>query len=511
MPGQRWFASKGRRIATASLLDVAPLEGGASRAALVLVEVAFDTGPAEIYSVPLAFRTEGASGESSLGTLELDGGAVHVVDAFDDQDFCQGLLAGLAREATLASRHGALQFTRTAAWPLRSVAEHPEARRAGGEQSNTSVAYGDVLILKAFRKLAPGTNLECEMSEFLTVRAGFANAPALAGAIYYAGVDGLETTLAALHRFVPNQGDGWGYVVAHLGQFFDLLAGQPSADLEDPARRAQIIGQFSSDFFLTLRRLGAITGGLHAALASDPVDPAFAPEPITASDVDRWIAEIAHEAGVTLATLRERLDVLPAAAQRAARALLAAEADLLARLGGLALLAGTGCHKIRIHGDYHLGQTLRTAADFMIIDFEGEPARPVAERRAKRCPLKDVAGMMRSFDYAVASTLASAAPRLPGQHGALQRCGEAWVDLASSAFFEGYLEEAARAPVALLPAGEGASARVLSVLALEKALYEVRYEMDNRPTWLPIPIDALRRLLAHGAAGDHRPARKSEA
>ena len=213
---------------------------------------------------------------------------------------------------------------------------------------------------------------------------------------------------------------------------------------------------------------------------------------------------------MTLATLRERLDVLPPAAQRAARALLASEADLLARLGGLALLAGTGCHKIRIHGDYHLGQTLRTDADFMIIDFEGEPARPVAERRAKRCPLKDVAGMLRSFDYAVASTLAGGAPRPSHPNGALQRCGEVWTDLASGAFLEGYLEDMGRAPVTLLPAGEGAVARVLSVLALEKALYEVRYEVDNRPTWLPIPIEALRRLLANAPAVDPRPGRNRE-
>lgn len=501
LPGQRWFASKGRRIAATSVLDAAPLGGDRSRGALTLVEVAFDTGPAEIYAVPLALRTGAVPREQSLGMIELDGHEVHVVDAFDDEEFCQGLLGALVGGATLASRHGTLRFSRTAEFPVLPAAERFVARRVGAEQSNTSVAYGDALLLKAFRKLVPGTNLDYEMSEFLTSRGAFAHTPALAGSIHYAGRDRLEATLAVVHRFAPNQGDGWAYVVAHLTDLRDFLARQPPPAQQDPARRAAIVREFSVDVLLALRRLGAVTGALHAALASDAIDPAFAPEPITSCDAERWIAEMAHDARLTLAMVRERLDILPVPAQPSARVLLASQAELLAGVEALRLLAEAGCHKIRTHGDYHLGQTLRAEGDFLIIDFEGEPARPMAERRAKRCPLRDVAGMMRSLDYAVAATLAGAEPAARGE---LHEWGETWTDLAATAFLEGYRDEITRAPVALLPSAGSATARVLSAFIVEKALYEVRYEMDNRPAWAPIPIEALRRLLirateAHGS------------
>jgi len=231
---------------------------------------------------------------------------------------------------------------------------------------------------------------------------------------------------------------------------------------------------------------------LHAALASDVADPGFAPEPTTADDVTAWIERIVADVGRTCDKVRARLSAVPREVEDDARTLLASEAALRSRVRDLPPLGAERCMKIRVHGDYHLGQTLRTESGFVVLDFEGEPARPVAERRRKQSALVDVAGMLRSLDYAVHATLAPAS----GPTGA----GERWVGRASAAFLEGYLGEIARAPARLLPASSAGVARALSVFELDKALYEVRYEVDNRPAWLAIPLRGLTRLLARERA-----------
>ena len=239
-------------------------------------------------------------------------------------------------------------------------------------------------------------------------------------------------------------------------------------------RLVQLVRDFSAGLLGAVRRLGALTGGLHAALASDPGDPAFAPEPITAGDVARWTARIAGDLAWTLEALRARLADLPAPARARAEALLADEAGLAACLDGLDTLPAEGRAKIRVHGDYHLGQTLRTDDDFVILDFEGEPARPLAERRAKHSPLRDVAGMVRSLDYAAATAL--------GEGEGPRAAGDTWRRLAVDAFLDAYLGEAAGAPARLVPAARPTLARALAPFTLDKALYE----LNNRPDWLRV-------------------------
>lgn len=488
---QRWFGSKGRRIVSVSALDAVELGARAPGAWLTLLDVAFERGPREIYSVPLVLRAEGQAAGEVLGRLDTAGAPPLVVDAFADEGFCRVLLGAFEEGLTLRARRGAIQFVRTAAFPRLAPGRAPASRRLRGEQSHTSVVYDDALILKAFRKLEVGINPEHEMTGFLTTRAGFAHVPQLAGAAGYAGADGTAITLAVLHRFTPSQGDGWSWILTHLKRLRDFVATRARHEPLGGDRLVQLVRDASAAVLGAVRRLGALTGGLHTALASDPIDPAFAPEPITADDVARWAQRIAGDLERTLDMLRPRLPGLPAAARRHAQTLLDGAASLRACVGSLDALVAHECCKIRIHGDYHLGQTLRTAEDFVILDFEGEPTRPLAERRAKDCVLRDVAGMLRSFDYAAATALGE---------GASLAAGDTWCRLASEAFLDGYLGEITPAPVRLVPAARSGLARALAAFELDKALYELRYEIDNRPAWIAVPLAGLNRLRERGLA-----------
>jgi maltose alpha-D-glucosyltransferase / alpha-amylase len=466
LPRQRWFGDKGRSIAAVSLRDCAVF---GDRAWLVLVTVAFTDGADETYAIPLAL--DEADAPDSLGVaLELDGTTMRAGDAFHRPGFCVALLTAFERDAVMPTRGGgAVRFVRTERYSSLRGDAPLAPRRLTAEQSNTSVAYGDRLILKALRRVKAGLNLDREIGSFLTLRAGFPHVPPMAGAIEYVSAAGEVTTLGVLQGFVANQGDGWSWIVGHLGR---LPPGQ--------------IDELSGPVFEELRGLGAVTGALHGALACDVEDADFAPEPIAAADLTAWISRITGDLGRTCAVVRARLADLPQELEADARALLAGEAILRARAGDLQALGAERCMKIRVHGDYHLGQILHTATGFVLLDFEGEPDRPLAERRRKQSGLVDVAGMLRSLDYAAHAALSAASAP----------AGERWVRRASAAFLDGYVAGLGRVPSSLVPASPSALARALAVFELDKALYEVRYELDHRPAWLAIPLRGLARLLA---------------
>src|SRR5438034_347863 len=371
LPRQRWFGDKGRPIGAVAIRDCAAL---GARGWLVLVDVTFAAGPDQTYAVPLVLGREGLAPGALSMALEAAGAPALALDAFDDPEFCRELLGAFERRVTVPTcRDGVVRFVRTERFPADAAAHAP--RRLTGEQSNTSVIYGASLVFKAIRRIRPGIAIDCEVGAFLTSRARFAHVPPLAGAIEYAPASGPVTTLGVLQGYVANHGDGWSWVTAHLKNL--------------PPERVDAL---SDDVFRELRGLGAITGELHGALACDPGDADFSPEPIAAADAAAWSARVV------------------------------------------------------------------------------------------------VAGMLRSLDYAVQATLPPA--------GAAVEAGERWVGHASATFLDGYREAAARAPVPLLPASPAAFARVLAAFELDKALYEVRYELDNRPAWLAVPLRGLGRLLA---------------
>jgi maltose alpha-D-glucosyltransferase/alpha-amylase len=412
--GQRWFASKTRRIVAAAAEDEIALGG----ATLWLVRVELDDGRADRYAVPL-----------------LAGAPPR--DALDDPGFCRTLLA----LALHGDRAVGLRGT-VAGEPTRAcAAATPSAltpRRVAGEQSNTSVVFGDAIILKQFRRLALGVNPDLEMTRFLTERTAYRHTPRLLGGVQYVDAAG-SWALAMAQELVAEGQDGWRWLLERLA----------AGDGALPA----------------LARLGRRTAELHVALAGATGDPAFEPEPITSADVAAWTTAVEQQLGAARNALRGRLpEALPA---------------LRDGLDGL-----VGAAKTRLHGDFHLGQTLtvRQGDDWMLIDFEGEPLRPLAERRRKHTPLRDVAGMLRSLGYAAASVTAP-----PG-----------WEADARRAFLAGYRGAAHGA--AFLPSDEAAFARAVAVLEVEKAAYEVVYEANNRPDWIEIPVQgvlqAARRVTA---------------
>jgi maltokinase len=452
---QRWFAAKTRGIAAVEVLDWAVLDPDRP---LVLLLLAVD---GDRYYVPATVSAE-ATPEATLARA----GAEAVVDAHDDPRFGRRVLAAIASGRSADGRHGRFAFRPTAGWAFAPDPDALAARRLTGEQSNTSVVVGD-LVLKSLRRPQPGLNPDLEITRFLTTRTAFRHVPRLAGWLEYAGV-GEPATLAVLQEFVPNTGDGWTHVVSTLAGRGGAVERRPDPLLDE------------------LGRLGAITGGLHAALASDDRDADFRPEPVGRDDVRRWADEIAHELAAPILGARlagDRGHVTAAVARTLA---------MLDRLAGATA-------KIRVHGDYHLGQVLKTPDGFVIIDFEGEPARPLAERRRKQSALRDVAGMLRSLDYAAHAV---AFHRPAGERAAALAALTAWEAQARDAFLAGYLRSATESPVPLVPATVEALRSACAPFELQKAAYELLYELDNRPEWVAIPQAGISRILERSGTSD---------
>jgi maltose alpha-D-glucosyltransferase/alpha-amylase len=372
----------------------------------------------------------------------------------------------------------------TAFVALRS-SHHLPARTGSAEQSNTSILYGSSLILKLFRRLQPGENPDVEIGRFLTEIAGFPRIAPFLGEVSI-NPSGEKTTVAMLQGLVKNQGDGWQWFLEQLDGYFEEQGqgDQGNRGMESLKDNAAIAAA---------ALLGRRTAEMHLALATPTSDPAFSAEPFTAEDLTRDVLRIEEQASSALNTLRAKLPSLPEDTIDDAAAALARRKELLDRARSIASAQPAGM-RIRIHGDYHLGQILRTASDsqpsagdFVILDFEGEPARPLAERRRKQSPLKDVAGMIRSFSYAAWFGLDRyrLLHKEAGEDN-LRRWARQWEDAVEAAFLEAWRQTIAARPE-LLPPVEQAEAQ-LSAYILEKTLYELLYELNNRPEWLRIPL-----------------------
>ena len=395
------------------------------------------------------------------------------------------------------------------AFPAELTTQRLASRVSSAEQSNTSIRFGDRLFLKLFRRLQAEENPDVEMGRFLTETANFPHIPPFFGEIAISSPGSPKTTVAMLQGLVSNQGDGWQWFLDELSIWLAAVADHPApAAFETPDFRRSSHA-FSENFagaqstIDAAALLGRRTAQMHLALASSADLPAFAPEPITPEDLARDAERIEAQLKSTLEALKLKLATLDDAASDAAGLLLSRRPDLIRRARSIAALAASG-QRIRIHGDYHLGQTLRTAAkspeggaDFVLIDFEGEPARPIEERRQKQSPLKDVAGMLRSFSYAAHTALDHFAGDEAGERDqadaeTLSAWARWWQNAASAEFLRTYREAAAENP-ALLPAPEPAQA-LLEAYLLEKALYEVLYELNHRPAWLRIPMNGILAL-----------------
>jgi maltose alpha-D-glucosyltransferase/alpha-amylase len=365
------------------------------------------------------------------------------------------------------------------------------------EQSNSSVVFGDRLVLKIYRRLDQGLNPDLEVGRFLTDRAGFEHIAPVAGGLELRRGRGQAQTLGILHGYVPNEGDAWSYTEDRARGYLETVLARAAArpELEVPSPSLfdvveegppELAVETMEDYLEAARLLGRRTAELHRALASDADDPAFAPERVTPFYQRSLYQSLRAVANTTFQAVRSRPD-LPGS-----EVILAAQPRILERYRSVLDVRITGA-RIRIHGDFHLGQVLYTGRDFVMIDFEGAPAKPIGERRIKRLPLVDVAGMVRSFHYAVHSAVRAGDFVEPERAVAIASWARLWYVSAAGAYLREYLDAVEGAPFAAQTREEVRV--VLQAFLLDKALYEVAYEANNRPDWLPIPVAGVVELL----------------
>jgi len=497
---QRWFGGKGKPLAEVRLLDAIVLSTGEESRMLAVIAVEYRGGDLDRYLALLSIRPKaGVHDESAIAELP-DSPADFparqwVCDATPEGDAWAVVLRAVAEGKTFVGRSGCVIGRATIGRQSELAGPWTNVTVLKGEQSNTSVVFDRRVIAKLIRKVEMGLSPESEVLEFLTMQTSCADAPPLLGLMTYDSNDsegGNPATVALIQRFVPNHGDGWSYTLTRLDELVERIGGASSDRGSDLTK---VVRDLAGNFLAEIRRLGEITGNLHRVLSSKTEPEAFRPEPITDHDYEAWRAGMQKQ----LVSVCRELRALPSEQQSAiglsANEATAMEAACWKRFEDLRLLARQGIVKIRHHGDYHLGQVLKTDDGFIVIDFEGEPARPLAERRAKACPLKDVAGMLRSFNYAGHTVL----KRHPSVDSRDKIVAE-WEIAARAAFLDGYRSIAIPGQAMFLPMRWADTMRVLRVYELDKALYELRYELRNRPDWLSIPLQGIRSMTREATA-----------
>jgi maltose alpha-D-glucosyltransferase/alpha-amylase len=403
-------------------------------------------------------------------------------DAFADQMFCRSVVAAMAGRKEIAMSQGKLQFRPTTAFDQLAGSDFGAlpVDRPRGSSSNTVVTMGDRLMLKGYRRLRTGKNPELEMGRYLTEVAHYPNCAPLAGALEYVANDGETRLLAILQGYVANQGDGWTHSLEYLQRHLEQYRTTPAGDAV-PVNAHEA-------YLALIRVLAARTAELHKALAQPTQDSSFAPQPLTRADLDAYRERALDEARNAFAMLASGLEQVPAADRDRAGAVLALREQVLAHIEAMSSQAPQGL-KLRIHGDYHLGQVLVTRNDFVIIDFEGEPGHSLEQRGAKHSPLRDVAGMLRSFNYVQHSALRKVAHN-EAEGVRLAPLAREWEVKVREVFLSEYDAAAHDAKIygsETLRAGSG----LLGLFELEKALYELRYELGNRPGWAGIPLQGI--------------------
>ena len=496
MQRQRWYAAKGEKVSRVAIAENFVLKSGRDEWLLALMEPQ-GLADSSRYFVPLAMVFEEQEEERAKALAALAVTRVRqqattgvLADAMADEPFCRALVEAIGAGRTLEGDGGvSLHFTPAAAYrevvgdALRQHGPLPLQRLTAS--SNSISLLGDRLFLKAYRRLQAGVNPELEMGRYLTDVVGFKHCVAVAGSIDMHTSDGTVWSLAMLQQQVDNQGDAWAYTVGQVQLLLESQGkvGEVEASADSGigvAERMQVLAQRIAE--------------LHVALGRKTGDAAFDPEPVESADVKRWAEAVEADCRNTLAQLEQRSKGWAEPLVSLAAQVVAAAPALLARIAAVAQAAPAGT-KSRLHGDLHLGQVLVTGGDFLIIDFEGEPQRSLAERRAKHSALRDVAGMLRSFDYARHTALHQAA-QSPVEFERLAPVARAWERRVRRMFLDTYRDIAVAGQLYPDAAAFDAAVPLLDLFELEKALYELRYEMDNRPDWVAVPLAGIVELMA---------------
>jgi maltose alpha-D-glucosyltransferase/alpha-amylase len=511
LPRQRWFGAKSRTIKAVAVLDSAEFHG--LNAILLFLQLTYDDGSTSIYQLPLTITTGEAAETirasdpgSILATVTTSSGHAILHDAVAREDVRQAILEFIEPNVQFPTRNGVLIGRSSSAFAEARGTDPLPARLGSAEQSNTSILYDAKLILKLFRRLQPGENPDTEIGRFLTETAHFPRIAPFLGDITLRPKDGEPTTLAMLQGLIENEGDGWQWTLDELSHYYDTVATLPAPqDLGTPPsfltinEPSELAREHAGLYLEAAALLGRRTAEMHLALATPTHNPAFVAECFTTADLVADADRIDAQLSLTLSALRRSMSQLSETIVDNAALVLSRRIELFARARGIASATPSEAgQRIRIHGDYHLGQVLRSRNDYVILDFEGEPARSLAQRRAKQSPLKDVAGMLRSFNYAAYAALNIFAQRRPPNSEADVKNLEAWTTLwqnaVSNEFLHAYHLTIAESDPDLNPKPDH-SQLLLNAYLLEKSLYELLYELDNRPTWVHIPLTGILALL----------------
>jgi maltose alpha-D-glucosyltransferase/alpha-amylase len=404
-----------------------------------------------------------------------------LTDAFSLSSFAHRFVACLAAGEQFAHADGNLQFRPTEAGrKALYAAQDVEINWFAAEQSNSSLTVGDVLMVKIYRRISPGFHPETEMGRYLTEQ-GFEHSPPLLGDVVRVTPDGTPSTLAVALGFVRHQGDAWTWILDHLTRALDQPASAAGPGKEEKA-------DLLADCEAVIAAIGRRLGEMHAVLARDTADQVFAPKTAQASDAAQWAQKTEERIGKGFDAIGQYKNWEREQDRERAKTILSMRAAIVAGIRRLAK-SGSGTLMTRIHGDFHLGQVLVVSGDAYIIDFEGEPAASIAERRAKASPLRDVAGLLRSIDY-VGATLTDrkGVGAMPVDETARDKLIARFRRQASAAFLRGYWETSCLK-------NDATARALLDLFLIQKAAYEVSYEAANRPTWIGVPLAGLSALV----------------
>ena len=509
----RWFGGKSKSIRSVRIIEDIPVAKDSSLTHLLFLEVNYHIGTTERYHLPVSFTSGDHKQhiideypQSIITYIQAQDTTGILYDGVYDEAFRAALFAGVSQRKKLKGKKGILigetgkKFK--AYFPTRK--EEVSSQVLSGEQSNTSVLYDKTGILKLYRRINEGINPDLEISRHLTERTSFEHTPPYLGSLEYVAKGMPSCALGLIQGFVENTGDGWTYALDAVRKYYEYILSKdgklcvPSelaSPLAEEAELPPCIHEFIDGYFLDMiALLGTRTAELHLALSSIKDNQDFIPEPFSMLYQRSVYQSVQSQSRRILHLLAEKARKLPKGLRVMAEEIAGSEQRILNVVNPI-LKKKIGSLKIRIHGDYHLGQVLFTGNDFIIIDFEGEPIRPLSERRLKYSPFRDVASMIRSFHYAAYGGLFLKSTLRKGDIPYLQEWAEPWYRCVRHVFLRAYLKTAGDSQ--FVPKSREETAILLNTLLLNKAIYEIGYELDNRPEWLVIPMKGVQQIIGN--------------
>ena len=510
--GCRWFGGKSRAIRTIRISDIIALENKKEKVKLLFIDVNYTEGVSETYLLPLSFIFRNGHKVENLDLhkgiicrLFVDRKEGFLYDGVYNKNLHEIFLDIITKKKKISNDGKMLlgqQGKKFKSLLAEKVLPLPSTILKT-EQSNTSILYSNTFFMKLFRKLDSGMNPDIEITKYLTEKKGCQNTPVFAGHIEYSNRKKELTSICLLQSYVASESDAWNYTLDHIKNYFDLVLSHHNlieTDISAEALKAESKGKGIAEmsglidgiYLEMIKKLGQRTGEMHIKLSEEAQNSNFKPETFSMLYQRSVFQAMGSQERVVFRLLRNNLSKLNESLQSEASAILGDEKKIMQRLK-LIMQTKYSAKKIRIHGDYHLGQVLFTGKDFVIIDFEGEPARPLSERKLKRSAIRDIAGMLRSLHYAAYATLFLNKSIRDEDVAVLQSAAEDWYKYVSNVFIESYYQTIGKAE--FLPKTDLEFKNLLQIYLLDKAIYELGYELNNRPDWLIIPLRGIRQVL----------------